>query len=458
MAINFSLYRDNGNLDGRFAEGGGDGPVDTPTFPNRTKTVSANAVGGGSGTDASPWTLLEAMQQAVAGDIVGIQAGVYVGVDPNQSGNARTYTPAFNPSNSGTVNSPIIFVAQNEANVSSTGLTDIRSGATVAENGWPAIGAYDADYIQWVGVYVDETNPNSKSIRESGATYFRESVGSKLRNSRIKGEAHSTDNHSGIRIEQTQGFEEDGNVISGFNGGTNEAGILIYKSNNFDLGQGEIFDCTHGVQVKGATNPTTDTIYGMDLNSKYVHDCDHFVRIGGPVKGQNGELSYIHNNTVERVKWIAEFTSSATHFGSPDGLRIHNNVFYNVAGNDPAALWVSAFASDEGLVPRDNKFYKNIISGSGSYWGRYGSGHTLQLFANVMQCEDNVLYDINQLFNGSSSTNIDSKTLADWRALGQDLNSSTDDPLFTDAANGDFSLQAGSPAIALGAGLEGGNP
>jgi len=462
----FNLYRNpnlNNALDGRYPAGNAPAPPDdAPTFSDRTKTVSASALGGGSGTDASPWTLTEAMQQAVAGDIVGIQAGVYVGVDPNQSGNARTYTPAFNPSNSGTAANPIIFVAQNEANISSTGLTDIRSGATGYENGWPAIGAYEADHVIWVGVNLDETNNDSKSALDSAPSYFREAVGSKLRNSRIKGEAHTTpetkNNHSGIRIERTEGFEEDGNVISGFNGGTNEAGIIVYKSNNYDLGKGEIFDCTHGVQIKGSTNASTDTIYGMDLNGKYVHDCDHFVRLGGPVKGQNGELSYIHNNIVERVKWIVEFTSSATHEGEQDGLRMHNNVFYDIVGNDPAGLWINQGYESSGNVPRDNKFYKNIISGSGSYWGRYGSGLTLDNFSNFMQCEDNVLYDINQLFNGSSSTDIDSKTLADWRALGQDLNSSTGDPLFTDAANGDFSVQAGSPAIALGAGLEGSNP
>ena len=72
-----------------------------------TKYVTTGAAGGGVGSAGDPWTLAEAMTSAVAGDIVAIAAGVYVGSSTNNK-----EQPAFRPSNSGTSGSPIRFVAQ----------------------------------------------------------------------------------------------------------------------------------------------------------------------------------------------------------------------------------------------------------------------------------------------------------------------------------------------------------
>ena len=44
---------------------------------------------------------------------------------------------------------------------------------------------------------------------------------------------------------------------------------------------------------------------------------------------------------------------------------------------------------------------------------------------------------------------------AGWRALGYDTHGMNADPRFTDAARGDFTLAAGSPAIAVGAARSG---
>lgn len=64
----------------------------------------------------------------------------------------------------------------------------------------------------------------------------------------------------------------------------------------------------------------------------------------------------------------------------------------------------------------------------------------------------------NNLYYGSTrgspfNTNSGTKTLAQWKALGFDANGVVADPLLTNAAAGDFSLQAGSPANDTGANL-----
>jgi hypothetical protein len=51
---------------------------------------------------------------------------------------------------------------------------------------------------------------------------------------------------------------------------------------------------------------------------------------------------------------------------------------------------------------------------------------------------------------GGTIQNFAGKTWSEWQAMGQDSNSRVADPLFVDAANGDWRLKPESPALALG--------
>lgn len=432
----------------------GNRPSEAPTTPiktfsERTKLVTSDAAGGGDGSEGSPWTLLEACTNAVAGDVVGIKAGVYIGTDPGQTGNAITYTPAFDVANSGTAENPIWFVAENPAHANASNRTEIYSGATVAESGWPAFGSYGSSYVKWVGIYTDENHASGKSAQDSGPVYCRQGEGCAVFQCEVFGLAHTVNNHSGIRCELMDNFEAADNKVHGFNGGTNESGILIYKSNNPNLHHNEIYDCSHSMQIKGATSEVQDIIYGLKIHHNLVYNCTHMWRFHGPVEGPSGELNLLYCNIGYSINYIAEFTSSS-HYDEQNGLRIFNSVFHSIVGNDPAALWRAAKEVD-GVYPRNNRFFNNILSGSGSYWGSYTTGGTsLEYFNEHMQCDRNVIHGMAQMFNGGSSDALDDKTLADWQALGQDVNSISTDPLFTDSANRDYTLQVASPASSLG--------
>ena len=141
--------------------------VELPTFAERTHTVSASATGGGSGTDASPWTLAEACANCQPGMVIGLRKGVYVGT-PTYT----WYIPSFSPANSGTEAYPIYFVAEHSAALPSTApdrLTEIKSGGEGTHETNPAFGVKSGvDYCNWIGVYTDGSHPNNDDAKETG--------------------------------------------------------------------------------------------------------------------------------------------------------------------------------------------------------------------------------------------------------------------------------------------------
>ncbi len=97
------------------------------------------------------------------------------------------------------------------------------------------------------------------------------------------------------------------------------------------------------------------------------------------------------------------------------------------------------YNKDPGMDPTKNPYpdiYGNIISGTPYIFKRNYTGNGDMLW-------DNNLYGWSPLFNVDGTM----MTLSDWQALGYDLNSLRGDPLFRDAANGDYSLLSDSDAI-----------
>ena len=64
---------------------------------------------------------------------------------------------------------------------------------------------------------------------------------------------------------------------------------------------------------------------------------------------------------------------------------------------------------------------------------------------NLCVFDDNLYWNV-----PGKPVRFGNKSLAEWRALGQDQHSVIADPLFVDAAHGEFRLRPGSPAPRIG--------
>jgi hypothetical protein len=126
------------------------------------------------------------------------------------------------------------------------------------------------------------------------------------------------------------------------------------------------------------------------------------------------------------------------HYGRENTLRNNILVF-----GDEAATAYSRIEPHVGVL-----YYRNILVGAGSpmFANAYGDDKR-RVFSDL-----NLFWDttrpqplLNRGDDGKQEWDLEQ-----WRRLGHDLNSLIGDPGFADAANGDFSLAADSPALRLG--------
>jgi len=245
------------------------------------------------------------------------------------------------------------------------------------------------------------------------------------------------------------------------------AGPAIYTYNtlnNCHFSYNEFIDCMQfgndfGVIYFIRTNGT-----GNFIEYNYVHDCGNKL---GPVVGTPHQILHAlyfdtgANNFTVKNNVFAEMASGYDLFyiyAKGKSNTFENNIIYQSGSNPALNILAGVVNYDDGRpgATDDLKFRNNIyyLPGGGcmyhiwSWAARWNPG----VFT---QSDYNLLY-----FPGSSPSWVwiaeteknSAFTLAEWRAeYGFDQHSVTgQNPLFTDAANGDFSLRDGSPAKGLG--------
>jgi hypothetical protein len=411
--------------------------------------------GAGAGTSGDPWNLASALDVVVAGDTLGVYAGVYVGVVTSENATDQ-FTPAFHAKNSGTLQDPIRIVAQFPAAQHTTPelFTDLRSGNLVdgvdsGTHGWPCFGTKLCSYVHWLGMYCDGKFADNKWRYDSAAFSMLYNTGNKVSQSRLVGYGGDVNNggrnYAGVSCRYNYDAVITDNVMENFwsGGVTNSAGVIYYSTRNHTTDNNHVILCTHGFQPKGGSQDDKGELYGAFRNN-LIEDCNHAFRFHGPGLGPNGERNPIKHNLMLNCIYIFEQTTSAGADGIPqdamDALDYDHNTFRSDKNATEAgcANWVTTKAP-----PKSNVFKNSICVTGRDYWGSYRPG--AQLLADHAEQSHNCI--VASRYMGSP----ESHTLETWRAnYGKEVGSITDDPLFVSA--GDSRLQAGSPCIGTGEG------
>jgi len=202
-----------------------------------------------------------------------------------------------------------------------------------------------------------------------------------------------------------------GNTFSNIQGET-----VILMENGFDstISGNIMHDSTTGIGV---------------INYNISNGSDPFV--------SDKDYKGLMTNTVIKNNLMYNLSSNGVLCKAVRGNQLLNNTIYNVkvSGGYWGAIGLAAYT----YVPcPDWTIKNNIVSQSSKTWYYQGK---------APETIDSNFYD---LFNVATYDD-GSKTFAQWQALGFDVHGKIGNPLFVNAAGGDFHLQANSPACGAGA-------
>lgn len=231
-----------------------------------TRSLASN----GTGTSGDSWNMSQCMTEPVAGDVVGIKAGISVDLPAPNDDNLS----AFRPSNSGTgdaVSQRIVFVTQWPAialnSVETNSLrTEFRhagsapgiSGGVGTGTGGPMIGTYQVNYITFDGFYIDMAE--AYISEDSGVIRPEQAIGIRFKNFVIKGAALTVASNPIIYRPQDavdtilSNFRAYDFTNDGTGSATPQAALFSdqYGDQNVLIEHGEIYNTQRGIFLKGS--------------------------------------------------------------------------------------------------------------------------------------------------------------------------------------------------------------
>lgn len=461
-----STVHDGGaQIDAAAADGGAPPPDGGAVFSSYctdnaawtpTHYVTVDASGSGDGSLANPWTLGQAMQQAVAGNVVRVGPGIYVG----QATGSR-YEPAFHPASSGTPDAPIVFVAQHPAATSATERSQLGNNASAVDAGSPTFGASGRHDIVWDGFYVDEATAHSTP--DTGPAVIVGSQRVRLCRNVIKGELIGRqDNHTGIRIDGSTDSEVVANEIFDIRStpapSQNFAAVMSYDAETILVANNYFHDNDVDVFIKGwhqderPPNASWTIRFNRLERARFVS-----IHLLG-VNGQPGLARTVVSNNLIVEPAVALFPHNGFGDREPSDFDFENNTVI-----DPTDHFLGVYSGNAGqLGLRDSNVRRNLVVGASlAYYFNEINGDVVQAFkSRGFDLDDNHFFGQATIAGIGNPNGGQYATVAELAAgtafgapgTGYERNGSQGDPRFVNAASGDYRLQAGSPARTAGVG------
>jgi len=146
---------------------------------------------------------------------------------------------------------------------------------------------------------------------------------------------------------------------------------------------------------------------------------------------------YVH---VDGMRYTVKNSNTGGIYVNTPELVVNNSVFHRIAGGTGYAISIRHYSA-------------GTYSASGNIFSVLDSSHYSGHASSSIVAADNNVFSFAAM--DVLVANVAYNDVAAYRTAypALDVNSVIGDPLFVDPANGNFNLQAGSPAIAIGAGL-----
>lgn len=407
-----------------------------PLFPKEAeaRTLYVNSTMGNDATsyagnsESHPWRTIgraawgstnyaapNGSQAAQAGDVVLVAAGTYW--EGGDAGGSR-FTVSLNPVNSGLSGKPITFRGD--------GTVYVR---LLASYRGAMIGCASRNYIVWDHFVIDDYYGGSKE--DTGPVVFYLSHHCELINSEVIAHRGSyyhgypifDANYRGISLEPAYFTVIRNNRIHGFTGAS--AGIMAYDTDDSLIEHNEVYNSKICIYLKGMHTGRTMARNVIRLN--YVHDCNRGIQT------ESAQDTLIVQNVVVNSSQSGFYAGA---LGGPTRSRFINNTVYG--SGEGSVSMVATYL-------KDVEFLNNIFVNAPA---AYSSWNVDNPGLHSFSADRNLYYSH---VRHADYTGGRVSFLQMQRTYGKDANSiEGDDPLFVDAAAGNFRLQNGSPARTVG--------